>query len=305
MELKHKKGRVISVRGQRIVIYTDDGFKNGILSGKLKQGERTVSPVATGDYISFLDKSKSLVSIEKIYKRKKCISRPAVEKEGMLQIIVANVDRLVVIVSTVSPRFNHGAVDRFLLTSLKENIQPVIVLNKIDLKGWERFSKYLDPWRNIGCKIILTSAKTGEGVKKLRSEIETGTSVIAGHSGVGKSSLLNRIDPELKLKTKTISKYSGKGVHTTTSVTLYKISDAGWVADTPGLKVLSLAGITRDNLRLYYPEFLKLSNQCFFNDCKHIDEPNCAVKNSLDSASGEITEFRYKSYLRIRDSLKK
>ena len=192
------------------------------------------------------------------------------------------------------------------------DVQVIIALNKADLPGinydriYAQLAEHdLTPVEWGGkTEVVKTSAITGEGIEGLKNLMSTGTSVVAGHSGVGKSSLLNAIAPKLNLKTTAVSSYSRKGVHTTSRVSLYQISDDGWVADTPGLKVLGHANVSKESLRQYYPEFNNLKSPCRFDDCCHINEPDCAVKNSLENKDGQIAKFRYDNYLRIYDSIK-
>lgn len=227
------------------------------------------------------------------------------EKEAFEQVLISNVDRLVVVTSVAQPRFNHGIVERFLVIAFKEQIQPVVVLNKIDLKDPSKFNLYFKTWEEITCQCFYTSAKTGEGVEPFENIISSGTSVIVGHSGVGKSSLLNRISPDLNIRTKMISSYSGRGVHTTSRVSLYKISNNGWVADTPGLKVLGFSDMDKSELQFYFPDIQRHADKCRFADCRHIDEPSCGVKEAVGGDESQISEFRYESYKRIYGSLKK
>jgi ribosome biogenesis GTPase len=297
-------GRVVELHGQRAKLFTENGTIDAVVKGKLKYGSTGVSPVAVGDFVKYSLKTDKLAAIESVSQRQSVISKPATEKEGLLQIMVSNVDRLIVVTSTRDPKFTAGLVDRFLVTAFKEQIEPVVVLNKIDLKSPEEFEKYFDAWRRISCKTVFTSVKTGEGIDKLEEIMKKGTSAITGHSGVGKTSLLNRISPELNLKTEKVSSYSSRGVHTTSRISLYQLFPDGWVADTPGLKVFGLAGVDRKTLQLYFPEFEQVTSQCQFNDCVHMDEPSCAIKHSVEIGDGVVAEFRYQSYLRICASLK-
>jgi len=297
--------RVIELHGQRAKLVFNNRAFDAVLSGKLRLAEPGVTPVAVGDYVEFIKKEESLATVENVIDRKSCISKPAVEKGDFQQILVSNVDRMVIVTSVAQPKFNHGIVERFLIIAFKEKIQPVIVLNKIDLKDISKFKVYFDVWRRLPCLTAFTSARTGEGVDVLENYISEGTSVIVGHSGVGKSSLLNYISPDLNLRTKKISSYSDRGVHTTSRISLFNISANGWVADTPGLKVLGFSGINKSTLRYYFPDFDKPAEDCRFQDCLHYDEPSCGVKNSIGSGENKVAEFRYDSYRRIFDTLKK
>lgn len=299
------KARVIELHGQRAKLAFEDRVFEAVLSGKLRLADSDITPVAVGDYVEFIKKQDALATIENVIERKSCISKPAVEKDGFQQVLVSNVDRLIIVTSVAQPKFNHGIVERFLVFAFKEKIQPVIVLNKIDLKDPSKFKPYFDGWERLPCSTEFTSARTGEGVERLENHLSGGTSVIVGHSGVGKSSLLNCISPDLNLKTKKISSYSDRGVHTTSRVNLYRISRDGWVADTPGLKVLGFSDLNKGDLKDYFPEFEEHSQNCRFHDCLHYDEPVCGVKDSVGPGENGIPEFRYKSYRRILDTLKK
>jgi ribosome biogenesis GTPase len=303
--------RVTGIYGPRVDIQTADGVISAVVRGKLKYGgpdhrditEKTI--VAVGDYVEFSSKKGQTAAIDRILERKKVISRPSVENEGIVQVLVSNVDRIVIVTSTADPDFRPGAVDRFLVIAFEEDIKPVIVLNKIDLADPDSYRQYTDAWRKIGCDILYTSAKTGEKIDELGRLLSNGTSVIVGHSGVGKSSLLNKINPALRIKIGDISSYSGKGKHTTSRVNLFRLFPQGWVADTPGLKDLGLVGVTRKNLHYYYPEFAPFESACQFKDCVHVDEPSCAVKDAAGKEDCSISQLRYQNYLSIYDSLGK
>jgi ribosome biogenesis GTPase len=303
-ERRTKKGRIIQLHGQRAKIACGGDTIDAVLTGKLKMIESDSSPVAVGDYVEYSDSNGVIATVEKIHERGPSISRPAVEKRGFKQILVANVDRIIIVSSIAQPEFNYGIVERFLIIAFKERIQPAVVLNKIDLKNPERVRGFFEAWKGISCETLFTSAVTGEGIDSLAKIMLKGTSVMAGHSGVGKSTLLNCISPGLNLRIGEISSYSHRGIHTTSRVTLLKIADDGWVADTPGLKVLGFSGINKKNLKDYYPEFQERADHCRFQDCRHINEPECAVKESAGVGSGGIAEFRYQNYKRIYDSLK-
>jgi ribosome biogenesis GTPase len=298
-------GRVIGIYGPRVEICADDNIISSSVSGKLKFGESGQSVVAVGDLVEFSLKNEDQAAIDKILQRKSVISRPAVVNDGTLQIIVSNVDRIVIVTSTTRPQFRPGAVDRLLVIAIKEGIHPLVVINKSDLADPSSFQEFADAWHKIGCDVFFTSALTGDHVEKLSRALQEGISVVVGHSGVGKSSILNMINPEFRLKTGKISSYSGRGIHTTSRVNLYRISQDGWIADTPGLRELGLAGVTRQNLHLFYPEFELLESQCQYRDCLHVDEPSCAVKAALENNDPNVPAFRYKGYVNIYQTLPK
>jgi ribosome biogenesis GTPase len=187
--------------------------------------------------------------------------------------------------------------------AFKEGIIPVIVINKVDLAEPAIISEQIEAWNKISRHVIYTSAVTGFGIDKLSEALASGTSVIAGHSGVGKSSLLNRISPALNIRTGQISRYSGTGTHTTSRVNMFRLFTDGWVVDTPGLKDFGLAGVTRRDLHRYFPEFAPHEPQCQFGNCVHINEPGCAVKSIIEKADSPIAPLRYYSYTKIYKTL--
>jgi ribosome biogenesis GTPase / thiamine phosphate phosphatase len=294
-------GRVVGVLGPRIEIEAEERIISAVVSGKAKYDSRGVSLIAVGDYVEYNCKLNNLTTIERVLDRKSCISRPAIEKEGLIQVIVSNIDRLVAVISLANPEFRPGLVDRYLIVAFKEKIPPVIVINKADLADPSDISIYTEAWKKLGCEVLFTSAVTGQGIEELSIIMAKGTSVITGHSGVGKSSIINHINPKLKIKTAKLSLYSRKGVHTTSRVTLFKLFPEGWVADTPGLKDLGLAGVDKKTLHRFFPDFSDLEAYCQFDDCAHVNEPDCAIKKAV--IEKKIAEFRYQSYLRIYESL--
>jgi ribosome biogenesis GTPase / thiamine phosphate phosphatase len=297
-------GRVVGIFGPRVEIAENDKLINAVMRGKVKYASSGISLIAVGDYVEYIIKPKGPASIERILKRNSCISRPAIEKEGLIQVIVSNIDRLVAMTSITNPLFKPGLVDRYLVVAFKEKIHPVVVINKIDLADPSSLKSYIEAWQRFECDVICTSAVTGEGIDKLSHILEKGTSVITGHSGVGKSSILNCINSDLKIKTAKISLHSSRGVHTTSRVTLFQLFPDGWVADTPGLKDLGLVGVERRTLHRYFPEFANFEAYCQFGNCVHVNEPGCAVKKAVEESHPEIAAFRYKSYLNIYESLK-
>jgi ribosome biogenesis GTPase / thiamine phosphate phosphatase len=296
-------GRVVGILGPRIEIATEDRIISAVISGKAKYDSSGISLIAVGDFVEFESKADHLTTIQKVLERQSCISRPAIEKEGLIQIMVSNIDRLVAVISIANPPFKPGLVDRYLVVAFKEKIQPVVVINKIDLADSGTIESYTEAWRKIGCQVVFTSAVTGQGIAELSDILRKGTSVITGHSGVGKSSILNCIDPKLNIKTAGISSYSRRGVHTTSRVTLFRLFSDGWVADTPGLKDLGIAEVDKRTLYRYFPEFSNFEADCQFGNCVHVNEPGCAVKKAVEEHG--IAKFRYLDYLKIYESLKR
>ncbi len=294
-------GKAVAAYGKYIKVFHEGKEYIATIRGKLLKEQLCSSPVAVGDNVEFSLDAGDRAVIEKILSRKQYLARPDALVKGKLQVIAANLDQLVIITSMKKPKFKPGLVDRFLVSAESENLKAAIVINKIDLADPDKFLDYADAWRMLGYPVIFTSAKTGAGLDGLITLFKDKSSVLAGHSGVGKSSLLNAIQPSLNLRTKEISKATGKGTHVTTSVIMYALDFGGWVTDTPGLKIFGLSGINKNNLLYHFPEIKDRTGKCRFNNCLHINEPDCAVKSAVDS--GEIYEFRYLSYKRIWEKL--
>ncbi len=233
--------------------------------------------------------------------RKQYLARPDLLVKNKVQIIAANLDQLVIVSSTKEPQFKPGLVDRFLISAKSEELEAIVVINKIDLTNQTEFQAYADAWSSLGYHTLFTSAKTGYGMNELIPYLKTKSSVLAGHSGVGKTSLINAIQPSLNLNTREISRSTGKGVHATASVVMFPLDFGGWIADTPGIKVFGLTGINKANLCQYFPEMTKHDGECKFNNCLHLSEPGCVIKKAVKT--GDIHEFRYLSYKRIFEQL--
>jgi ribosome biogenesis GTPase len=243
-------------------------------------------------------------TIREIKPRKNYVLRQSPRKKHFLHIIASNIDQAVVIVSMREPTVKVGFIDRFLLMTEPFNIPVTIVFNKIDLHHQEDLA-YLDYLRtvyeNIGYKTLLTSSITGEGIQELKTELEGKLSLIAGQSGVGKSTLINSLAPDLDLKTQEISDYSGKGQHTTTFAEIFELPFGGQIIDTPGIKTLGFNYLEKMDVAHNFREFFELSKNCKFGDCLHINEPKCAVKEAVEKE--EISAIRYENYLAILDEI--
>ncbi len=291
------QGRILAVHGQSSVLHHDGRILRATLKKSLLKEKRQSSPLAAGDLVEFFLDSSGVAVIESVLPRSSSLSRPDILNKEKIQVIAANVDQLIIICSTDKPQFKPGLVDRYLVLAEKEKVKPVIVLNKIDLRNPAEFAGYLDVWKRIGYHICFTSAANGEGIEEVAKILRNKISVTTGHSGVGKTTLINSIIPELRLKTQEISRATGKGVHTTSAAIMYPLADGGWIIDTPGLKVLDISIVSEKELQDCFPEFDGLRERCQFGDCLHLSEPNCAVKRAV--AEGGIAEFRYQSYQRF------
>ena len=237
--------------------------------------------------------------IAAVVKRTRALSRLAPTPKGMYhQIIIANPDQAVFVFACARPAPHPGMLDRFLVITEKQGIPPLIVANKIDLVGEETARLLFGRYSRLDYPVVYTSARSGQGVEQLRQELLGRISVFAGPSGVGKSTLLNQLLPELDLAAQEVSQATTKGVHTTVRREMYPLAEGGYVADTPGLKALALWDIEAEELDGYFPEMRPLVASCQFNDCSHVHEPGCAVLAAV--GDGRIHPERYESYLRMR-----
>jgi ribosome biogenesis GTPase len=252
------------------------------------------SPVAVGDNVVFEFDPVKLALIESVMPRGRILARQDVYVKGRKQIIAANLDQLVIIATTAEPDFRPGLVDRFLISAEKNELSPVIIINKIDIKNTDEFASTIDAWKALGYQVIAVSAKNGDGIDEVAKMLADKTSAFAGHSGVGKSTIINALAPKLALKTSEISSATGKGIHTTSMVRMFPLIGGGWIIDTPGLKVFDISEIKPDDLKKYFPEINERADDCRFDDCSHLNEPGCAVKEAVET--GAIAAFRYQSY---------
>lgn len=295
-------GRVIKSFGKRFIVSTSDGTFDCDLRGRfrLTMGD-SVTPVAVGDHVSILVEQPPYGVIESVHPRRNKISRPDIINPEREQVIVANCDQLIVVGSVAKPRLKLGAIDRFLLVAEKNGMDGVVVINKTDLGHADALNRAIDIYRTAGYPVVATSAVTRDGISALRDIVQLKTSMFCGHSGVGKSSLLNTVQPGLTVETGEVSEATGKGTHTTTTVELHPLSFGGYVVDTPGIRVIGLWGLTAEDLPELYPEFRSRLADCRFRNCMHIGEPDCAITAAVES--GEVARERYDGYLRIRETL--
>ena len=217
------------------------------------------------------------------------------------QILFVNMEQLVVVVAACQPRPRRGFIDRAIVMAIKGNLQPVVCINKVDLVSKEAVDTLTAPYEALGYPIYRTSAVQGDGMGEFKEALINRSTAVVGQSGVGKSTLLNGVEPGLGLKTKEIMKHHDRGRHTTTVVHLFRLQEGGYVADTPGVKELRLWGIKPAELAAYYLELEPLHGQCQFGDCSHLHEPGCAVRAAV--ANGRIASARYEGYQHIFESL--
>jgi ribosome biogenesis GTPase len=296
------RGRVIRVSGQNILVEVDGLQHKCRMRGRLKAGARTTnSPVITGDWVEVVNDVASGSMIESVFPRKSHFTRSASGSRNYEQIIAVNIDQLAVVTSARQPALRLGFIDRAIITALRGQIEPIIVVNKTDLDSDASIGHLVECYQSLNYSVFFTSATSGQGIDEFGRCLENKVTAFVGQSGVGKSSLLNCIEPGLGLKTREIMTRHDRGRHTTTAVQLFPLGRGGYVADTPGIKELQLCGVNRSDLVDYFAEMAPLAEGCYFRDCAHINEPDCAVLEALEQ--GSIPPTRYASYLHIMEGL--
>lgn len=267
------------------------------------KGIKSTNPIAVGDVVDFeLDESTDEVAgiIHHIHDRKNYIVRKSVNLSKQTHIIASNIDIVFLLVTINNPPTTTSFIDRFLVTAEAYGIEAVIIFNKIDTYDEATLDEqlYLQyVYSNIGYKCLRISAAEGKGIEELKEMMKGKVSMFSGHSGVGKSTLVNALEPSLNLKTKQISDQHQQGQHTTTFAEMYDLSFGAHIIDTPGIRGFGIVDMEKQEIGDYFPEFFALKEQCKFNNCLHKEEPHCAVKEALDN--DEIAWSRYKSYIQI------
>jgi len=292
-------GLIVRSQSGFYTVETESGLFTCQLRGRLKKGPRLGDVIALGDRVLITPIDEETGIIEAISPRQRLLSRLSPQPQGEYQqIIIANPDQACFVFACADPEPRFGMLDRFLVIAEKQSVPALIVVNKVDMVGTERASAMFGHYAPLGYRILYTSAYSGRGVDELREALQGMISVFTGPSGVGKSSLLNAIQPGLGLEVRSVSQATSKGRHTTVVRRLFPLEGGGYVADTPGLKALALWDIEPEELDGYFPELRPLVSQCQFSDCTHVHEPGCAVLAALEA--GEIHPERYHSYLHIR-----
>jgi ribosome biogenesis GTPase len=270
-----------------------------VLRGRLKRNERSDDRVVTGDTVELAPQAEGGWTIEAVAPRRTQLARRAPGPgRPRPKLIVANADRVIVVLAATLPEPNPRTLDRLLVLCEANQLPAVIVLNKVDLAGEVPARAFLAPYQAAGYHTILASALTGLGLEPLRALLCAGRSVLTGPSGVGKSSLLNTIEPGLHLRIGEVSEAVLKGKHTTVNSRLIRLGCGGYVADTPGLREVGMWGVERAHLDFCFPELRALREQCRFDDCSHTHEPGCAVRQAVEE--GRIPAVRYESYVALR-----
>lgn len=301
------EGTVIRSTGSWYEVQTAGRVIPSKVRGRFRLEEKeATNPVAVGDRVTIRVNADDTGMITEIHERKNKLSRRAAGRRiGMEHVIVANVDMVWTVQSARLPHINPGFIDRVLVMAGSHEIDAGIILNKMDLadeEDREEIDFMYDLYAGLGYPVLRTSAVTGDGVDELKEALRDRTNVLAGPSGVGKSTLLNVIDPELDLRTGVVSEKTQKGRHTTTYATLIPLSGGGYVVDTPGIREFGVLEIEPWELSHFFVEFEPHIPNCRFPTCTHDHEPGCGVKEAVEA--GEISEQRYASYLNILDSLR-
>lgn len=296
-------GLVTKTTGSWHQVLGDDGriWECRIKGRFRKMGIRTTNPIAVGDRVRVETESGAETGvISELMPRRNYIIRRAVNLSKESHILGANLDLALLVVTLASPPTSFGFIDRFLVTAEAYDIPALLVFNKLDLyseQGLELLAEFMDVYEDLGYPCIAVSAQTGENISLLQKQLKDKITLISGHSGVGKSTLINAIEPSVSLRTAEISDWSDKGRHTTTFAEMIRLRGGGGIIDTPGIKEMGVVDIDKNELSHYFPEMRSRMNQCRFNNCIHINEPGCVVLDAVDN--GEISPSRYDSYLSI------
>lgn len=293
------RGQIIRSQSGFYTVRTESRDIVCVLRGKLKKGPRLGDVASVGDWVKITCLDDGTGMIEEIEPRKSLFVRMAPLPQGTYQqILVANLDQVLFVFACAQPAPRYGMLDRYLVIAEKQKIPAIIVANKVDLVGVELAQQMFELYSRIEYKVIYTSAKTGEGINEVKKLLRNKISLLTGPSGVGKTSLLNAVQPGLGLEVRNVSKVTKKGRHTTVFREMFPLEEDGYVVDTPGWKALALWDIEPEELDGYFPEFRSLVKDCQFSDCTHVHEPGCAVLAALDR--GDISPSRYQSYIRMR-----
>lgn len=304
-----QRGRIVESTGSWYEVSYLQGEEmrtiNCRLPGRFRLDDSNLTnPIAVGDYVQFSINDDGSGSIEEIEERQNYLIRESTHHQEGNQILVANIDQAYAVQSIKRPNIKRGFIDRFLVTCEAYQISAHIVFNKMDLadeKDYMSLDELAELYQLLGYKVLQTSIKDEDSLERLKQDLKDKTSVFVGPSGVGKTSLLNRIEPSVDRKVGAVSDYNEKGIHTTTFAKLLPLHFGGYLVDTPGIREFGLVNIDPWELSLFFPEMLPFRQQCKFNNCTHSHEPGCGVMQAFEE--GEIHPDRYDSYLNILDSL--
>ncbi len=294
------KGIVIKSTGSWYHLRVEDGtIYQARIRGKFRIANiKHTNPIAVGDEVDFEIDKDDVAVITNIHERKNYIIRKSVNLSKKTHIIASNIDVAFLVVTLSNPKTSFGFIDRFLITAEAYHIPVVILFNKMDVYNEDELIDldiYKSIYNSIGYESLDISAETGFNLDAVKSLMKDKVSLVSGHSGVGKSTLLNTLNPELNLKTHEVSDFNSKGQHTTTFAQMYEWPFGGFIIDTPGIKEFGLVHIDKTELQGYFPEILELKSECKFDNCIHVNEPKCAVRDAVEH--DEIALSRYENYL--------
>ena len=302
------KARIYKSTGSWYVAKAEDGkLYNARIKGVFKiETITSTNPIAVGDEVDMEIEAIAEESaiIDHIYDRRNYVARISPHNKYQHHIIASNLDQSILFATLKEPKTSQGFIDRFLISCESYHIPAIIVFNKADLykkMEMERFDFLKNIYEAIGYKVVLASVQNNKGVDEVKKLLKNKTTLLSGHSGVGKSTFINAVFPKFNLRTQEVSGWSGKGLHTTTFAEMFDLAEGGQIIDTPGLRELGIVDISKQELSHFFPEMRVLINECQFNNCMHINEPGCAVKDGVNE--GIVSVDRYASYLTILDTM--
>lgn len=296
------RGRILAIFPEEISVDCEGELYTCVIKGRLKKElTRIKNLITVGDFVMFEKIEERTGIIEHVEERYSILSRKEHLRQKTRQLIAANIDQVLITVSVVHPSLKPALVDRYIIAAYKGNMQPVIVVNKMDLlksdsREKKDFELFLQTYRKFRIPVIPLSAETGEGMDLLKKQMQNKASVFSGQSGVGKSSLINAMTG-LSLVVREVIDKTRKGAHTTSAAQLIPLPFGGWCIDTPGIRSFGIWDLQLEDLKNYFPEISELSHGCKYPDCTHAHEPGCAVKLALER--GEISVLRYQSYQKL------
>lgn len=303
------EGLIYKSTGSWYMAKTTDGHTyNARIKGVFKIDNITsTNPIAVGDVVQLEpepEDGNNTAMITHIQERKNYIARSSPHSKVQHHIIASNLDQSLLFATIREPRTSQGFIDRFLVSAEAYHVPAIVVFNKVDLyrpKDWDKLAAVEDIYTTCGYTVVRLSMQTGEGLQKLKELMHGKTTLLSGHSGVGKSTFINELLPGRNLRTTEVSGWSGKGMHTTTFAEMFDLPFEGKIIDTPGIREFGITHMSRQELSHYFPEMRRLLNDCHYNNCLHLNEPGCAIKAAVNE--GTVSADRYVSYLNILDTI--
>lgn len=302
------KARIYKSTGSWYTVKSEEGkFYQARIKGVIKlDAISSTNPIAVGDWVhcDMEDADQNSVMITDILDRDNYVARQSPHNKRQQHIIASNLDQSILLATLKSPKTSQGFIDRFLVSCEAFHIPAIIIFNKSDLYGPSEmalFDLLKTMYETVGYRVFLISIEKGQGLEPIKELLQGKTTLVSGHSGVGKSSFINYLFPDLDLNTQEVSDWSGKGMHTTTFAQMYDLNGLGSIIDTPGMRELGLVNLEKEELAQYFPEMREKMSGCQFNNCQHINEPGCAVKAAVEK--GVISEARFFSYVDLWHSV--